>query len=37
MIEIQVDRNDGQSWVLLTFDPIPGWLDEHPQPAVLTV
>lgn len=31
--EIQVDRNDGQGWVILTFDTSPGYVDTTPHPA----
>ena len=32
-LEIQVDRGDGKGWVLLTYDPTPGYLDTTPFPA----
>jgi hypothetical protein len=31
--EIQVDRGDGKGYVLLTFDPSPGYTDTTPLPA----
>ncbi|MCX6853503.1 MAG: hypothetical protein NTV80_01200 [Verrucomicrobia bacterium] len=34
--EIQVDRNDGKGWTILTFDTTPGYLDTTPFPATLT-
>ncbi len=34
--EIQVDRNDGKGWTILTFDTTPGYLDATPFPATLT-
>ena len=33
MIEIQVDRGDGQGFVLLTYDTTPGYIDPTPMPA----
>lgn len=33
MIEIQVDRGDGQGFRLLTFDTTPNYTDTAPQPA----
>jgi hypothetical protein len=35
--EIQVDRNDGKGWVLLTIDTTPGYTDTQPFPAAHTV
>ena len=34
MIELQVDRGDGQGWKLLAFDTTPGYLDTFAQPAM---
>jgi len=31
--EIQVDRGDGKGYVLLTFDPTPGYTDTTPLPT----
>jgi hypothetical protein len=33
-LEIQVDRGDGKGYVLLTYDPTPGYTDTTPLPAV---
>ncbi len=35
-IEIQVDRGDGQGFVLLTFDTTPGYSDPTPLPTTAT-
>ena len=32
-IELQVDRGDGKGYVLLTFDPTPGYMDTTPLPT----
>ena len=34
LLEIQVDRNDGKGYVVLTFDPTPGYTDLTPFPVV---
>ena len=36
-IEIQVDRNDGKGFVLLTMDTTPGYTDTQPFPTAKTV
>jgi len=36
MLEIQVDRNDGQGFVFLTYDTTPNYTDTHPLPATPT-
>ncbi len=36
MLELQVDRGDGNGFGPLTFDTTPGYTDTHPQPAALT-
>jgi hypothetical protein len=36
MIELQVDRGDGQGWVMLAYDTTPGYTDTFAQPSALT-
>lgn len=36
MIELQVDRGDGQGWKPLAYDTTPGYTDTLAQPATLT-